>query len=149
MVLRTKLLLMLYTAVITSFLVVLYVGDYNGYSENKAKAFSRPGNIMSNTFIITLKNEVSLESFITFLESHGLSATEYNIIHGLVVTIPNDKTIGELKEILVPNSDLISVRGKENMRLTDVTEEGCALFKANPNVTSCDPGRQGGPALHE
>jgi hypothetical protein len=146
MALRTKLLLTLYTAIVTSFLVVLYLGDYNGYSENKANAFSRPGNIMSNTFVITLRNEVSLECFKTFLESHGLSATEFKVIHGLVVTIPNDKTIGELKEILVPNSDLVSVHGKESKRITDAIHEGCVLFKANPNVTSCEPGRQGGPA---
>jgi hypothetical protein len=149
--------------IIFLFAMVLYVSEYHGYpSIDVNAASSRAGTVVPGTYIITLKNNVSLESFASFLENNGLRATQIPIdeilkafptgplapIPILRVVIPEDKTIGEVKQIFDPHSVDKSLVGREGMPITNA-EEGCKLIRGHPDVEACEPERAGsiaGPA---
>lgn len=125
--------------------IYVYMCTNTAYSEITPYLFTSPGagSVVPNKYIITLRNDTSLESFKNFLNSHGIEASKLTIIHGFAVTIPENRTIGELKEILAPDVNITSLTGKENTRITSVIN-GCTLLKNNPDIETCEPVRRGG-----
>ena len=126
---------------------VIYLFEYYGYSKT-GLGTSLPGAVVSGTYVISLKNNVSLESFANFVEKSGILVTQkFRFASGSILTIviPENKTVGDLKQIFDQLKVNKSQDGTEDMPITNVTEV-CGLIRKHCSVQNCEPQVEGAPA---